>query len=68
MGIEDTRELKTVTAEIEANQLLGEGWTLLALFDRRNGADQYTEYHLGRPGGDAQISSGALLVPPRMRK
>jgi len=42
-------QVKKVTTEEQTNQLLTEGWVLLGLFDRRDGNDQYVEYHLGLP-------------------
>jgi hypothetical protein len=47
MAIEDTKTLKTVRNEAQAQELLDAGWKLLGLFDRRDGNDQYVEYHLG---------------------
>ena len=41
--------LQTVTNEDLANAELKDGWVLLALFDRRDGNNQYTEYHLWWP-------------------
>ncbi len=49
MSIENTKELKTVTNQAAAQELLDEGWKLLGLFDRKDGNDQYVEYHLGKP-------------------
>lgn len=47
MAIEDTKNLKTVRTEGQAQELLNAGWVLLGLFDRKDGNDQYVEYHLG---------------------
>ncbi len=47
MAIEDTKTLKTVRTEAQAQELLNSGWVLLGLFDRKDGNDQYVEYHLG---------------------
>lgn len=56
MAIEDTKQLKTVTTEGQAQELLNEGWVLLGLFDRKDGNDQYVEYHLGKPkSGDGGL-------------
>ena len=47
-SITDVREVSKTTSQAEANQKLAEGWILLGLFDRREGADQWVEYHLGK--------------------
>lgn len=47
MAIEDIKTLKTVNNQEAAQELLGAGWILLGLFDRKDGNDQYVEYHLG---------------------
>nr|APA32335.1 Uncharacterized protein [Pseudomonas fragi] len=49
MAIEGTKALKTVRNEAQAQELINEGWMLLGLFDRKDGNDQYVEYHLGKP-------------------
>jgi hypothetical protein len=54
MAIEDTKTLKTVRNETQAQELLDAGWKLLGLFDRRDGNDQYVEYHLGNPSEPAK--------------
>lgn len=66
MAIEDTKVLKMVTTQAQAQELLDDGWKLLGLFDRRDGNDQYAEYHLGRTA--EPTASAGLLVPKRMRK
>jgi len=48
MAIEDVKQLKTVTVEAQAQELLNEGWMLLGLFDRQEGSSQWTEFHLGK--------------------
>lgn len=48
MAIEETKTLRTVRTEGQAQELLNDGWTLLGLFDRKDGNDQYVEYHLGK--------------------
>ena len=57
MAIEDTKQLKTVTTEGQAQELLNEGWMLLGLFDRKDGNDQYAEYHLGKPKAEVEKSN-----------
>jgi hypothetical protein len=63
MAIEDTKVLKMVTTQAQAQELLDAGWQLLGLFDRRDGNDQYAEYHLGK-GAE---SNGNVFLPKRMR-
>ncbi|MOA57144.1 hypothetical protein D3C78_1812650 [compost metagenome] len=65
--MEDINELKTVTGQAQAQELLDAGWQLLGLFDRQEGANQWVEYHLGRPADDASTASGGVLLPKRMR-
>ena len=60
MAIEDVKQLKTVNHQSSAQELLDQGWTLLGLFDRKDGNDQYVEYHLGR----AVEPSSFFDVPP----
>lgn len=60
MPIENTKELKTVTTEGQAQELLNAGWMLLGLFDRKDGNDQYVEYHLGK----AQVQFSELTRRP----
>ncbi|MBP0940235.1 hypothetical protein JTA32_09040 [Pseudomonas sp. 20GA0148] len=48
MAIEDIKQLKTVPNQGPAQALLNEGWTLLAVCVKQDGADQYAEYHLGK--------------------
>lgn len=47
MAIENMKQLRTVNGQIQAQQLLDEGWQILAVCVRQDGADQYAEYHLG---------------------
>ena len=65
MAIEDTKVLKMVTTQAQAQELLDDGWQLLGLFDRRDGNDQYAEYHLGKAA--ASTGSAGVLLPKRMR-
>jgi hypothetical protein len=66
MAIEDTKVLQTVTTQAQAQELLDDGWQLLGLFDRRDGNDQYAEYHLGKAA--ESTNSGGVLLPKRMQK
>lgn len=66
MAIEDTKVLKMVTTQAQAQELLDAGWQLLGLFDRRDGNDQYAEYHMGKAA--EPTSSGGLFPPARLRK
>ena len=65
MAIEDTKVLKMVTTQAQAQELLDQGWQLLGLFDRRDGNDHYAEYHLGK-AAELPEQVGVLL-PKRMR-
>lgn len=47
MKLEDVRSLRTVNGKAQAQRLLDEGWQILAVCVRQDGADQYAEYHLG---------------------
>ncbi|EFW77744.1 Uncharacterized protein AC496_1379 [Pseudomonas savastanoi pv. glycinea] len=47
MPIEDIKQLITKTHQGPAQKLLDDGWTLLAVCVKQDGADQYAEYHLG---------------------
>jgi len=49
MAIEDIKQLTKVTNEGPAQRLLDEGWVLLAVCVCQDGANQYAEYHLGKP-------------------
>lgn len=49
MKLEDVKNLRTVNGQAQALRLLGEGWQILAVCVRQDGADQYAEYHLGHP-------------------
>lgn len=66
MAIEDTKTLKTVRTEGQAQELLNAGWVLLGLFDRKDGNDQYVEYHLGK-AAELPDQIGVAL-PARLRK
>lgn len=66
MAIEDTKTLKTVRTEGQAQELLNAGWELLGLFDRKDGNDQYVEYHLGKAA--ESTASGGVLLPKRLQK
>lgn len=66
MSIEDTKTLKTVRTEGQAQELLNAGWVLLGLFDRQDGNDQYVEYHLGKaaePTSSFQVGGVLQAVP-----
>ena len=64
MAIEDTKVLQMVKTQARAQELLDEGWQLLGLFDRRDGNDQYAEYHLGKAA--EPTSSGGMFLPARL--
>ena len=66
MAIEDTKVLKMVTTQAQAQELLDAGWQLLGLFDRRDGNDQYAEYHLGRAA--ESTGNARVFLPKRMQK
>lgn len=66
MAIEDTKTLKTVRTEGQAQELLSAGWVLLGLFDRKDGNDQYVEYHLGKAAESK--SQGGICLPKRLQK
>lgn len=66
MAIEDTKVLKMVTTQAQAQELLDDGWQLLGLFDRRDGNDQYAEYHLGKAA--ESTSQGGICLPKRLQK
>lgn len=68
MAIEDVKELTTVTTEAQAQELLDAGWNLLGLFDRRDGNDQYAEYHLGRAAESNDKGQARVFLPKRMQK
>ena len=60
MAIEDTKQLKTVTTEGQAQELLDQGWIILAVCVMQDGSSQYAEYHLGLeqfPGGTSKVFS-----------
>lgn len=69
MAIEDVKQLKTVPNQGPAQKLLDEGWILLAVCVKQDGADQYAEYHLGKsaeqsnPKLDEFIAKGAFTEP-----
>lgn len=66
MAIEDTKVLKMVTTQAQAQELLDQGWQLLGLFDRRDGNDQYAEYHLGKAA--EATSSGQVFLSKHVRE
>lgn len=47
MAIEDTKKVKSVTTVSQANHALEEGWTLLAVHERRDGSEYYSEWLFG---------------------
>lgn len=47
MKLEDVKSLRTAHGQAQAQRLLTEGWQILAVCVRQDGADQYAEYHLG---------------------
>ncbi|WP_054895557.1 MULTISPECIES: hypothetical protein [unclassified Pseudomonas] len=47
MKLEDVKSLRTVNHQSQAQRLVNEGWQILAVCVRQDGADQYAEYHLG---------------------
>ena len=49
MAIEDVKQLKIVNGQPQAQELLDEGWIILAVCVCQDGVNQYAEYHLGRP-------------------
>lgn len=68
MAIEDIKQLKTVNHQAPAQQLLNEGWTLLAVCVKQDGADQYSEYHLGKPVEDSPVTPPiGVMIPSRVR-
>lgn len=66
MAIEDVNELRTVNGVTQAQKLLDEGWSILAVCVMQDGSSQYAEYHLGRAAeskGQARV-----FLPKRMQK
>lgn len=47
MKLEDVKQLRTVNGYRQAQQLLDDGWRILAVCVMQDGASQYAEYHLG---------------------
>ncbi|RMU21047.1 hypothetical protein [Pseudomonas savastanoi] len=72
MPIEDIKQLITKTHQGPAQKLLDDGWTLLAVCVKQDGADQYAEYHLGHTEKAEttamKISPAALWPKPQRRK
>lgn len=60
MAIEDVKQLKTVNGQPQAQEALDAGWTLLAVCVCQDGANQYAEYHLGKPAEQSE-QVGMLL-------
>lgn len=50
MAIEDIKQLRTVNGITQAQQLLDQGWVILAVCVIQDGTSQYAEYHLGKTG------------------
>lgn len=50
MAIEDIKQLRTVNGITQAQQLLDQGWVILAVCVIQDGTSQYAEYHLGKAG------------------
>ncbi|WVV48898.1 hypothetical protein THH46_10365 [Pseudomonas sp. NA13] len=67
MAIEDIKQLKTVPHQGPAQALLDQGWVLLAVCVRQDGADQFAEYHLGLPGQASQGSGVQQAVQMEVR-
>ncbi|MBJ2176908.1 hypothetical protein JC795_01735 [Pseudomonas veronii] len=69
MAIEDIKQLKKVTNEGPAQELLNQGWTLLAVCVCQDGANQYAEFHLGHSDQpEEQTAQGGVLLPKRIRE
>lgn len=63
MAIEDTRKLRSTNNEQTANELLGQGWTLLQVQPMSEGNDQWTRYQLGwQQSGEPDLESVAPLL------
>lgn len=45
MTIEDIKQLRKVSGQIKAQELLDKGWVIPAVCVCQDGADQYAEYH-----------------------
>ena len=66
MAIEDVKQLRTVNGATQAQELLDQGWVVLAVCVCQDGASQYAEYHLGKaaePTGNAGV-----FLPKRLQK
>ena len=48
MAIEDVKQLRTVNGATQAQRLLDQGWSILAVCVMQDGSSQYAEYHLGK--------------------
>lgn len=63
MALDDVKQLRTVNSQAQAQRLLNEGWRILAVCVRQDGADQHAEYHLGHtdaPNPLEQMSTAQL--------
>ncbi len=70
MAIEDIRQLRTVNGQKQAQALLDDGWSILAVCVMQDGTSQYAEYHMGsaHPKAVEQPKGAAgVLLPKRMR-
>lgn len=56
MAIEDVKQLKIVNGQPQAQELLDEGWIILAVCVCQDGVNQYAEYHLGKPAARAGLN------------
>jgi hypothetical protein len=66
MAIEDVKQLRTVNGETQAQALLDQGWSILAVCVMQDGSSQYAEYHLGKAA--ESTGSGGVLLPKRLRQ
>lgn len=65
MAIEDMKQLRTVNGKTQAQELLDQGWSILAVCVIQDGSSQYAEYHLGKAA--EPTGSGGMLLPKRVR-
>ncbi|CAG8866724.1 hypothetical protein [Pseudomonas fluorescens] len=65
MAIEDVKQLRTVNGVTQAQQLLDEGWSILAVCVIQDGNSQYAEYHLGKAA--ESTGNAGVFLPKRMR-
>jgi hypothetical protein len=74
MAIEDIKELRTVNGVTQAQEMLNNGWSILAVCVMQDGSSQYAEYHLGKPKIAAEksnplrdqfIAAGAFATPKK---